>query len=111
MLLKVIDALGMAQTIIVHGQEAVVDHSGTLTVTGDSELLMDANATRSGWQMQNISGAVMWVNESGGSAVPATEGSWQVPVGGVFPPAGFPVTTGQIHISGTIGSQYTAREW
>jgi len=111
MLLKVIDALGSSQTIIVHGQEAIVDHSGALTGTGDSELLMDANATRSGWLMQNIDVTSMWVNDTGAAAVPNTIGSWEVAPGGIFPPAGFPVLTGQIHISGTNAAKYTAREW
>lgn len=110
MLLKVIDALGASQTIITHGQEAPVDHSGALTATGDSELLMDANALRSGWVMQNISASIMWVNERG-DAQANTQGSWQVLPGGVFPPADFPVTTGQIHILGTAAAAYTAREW
>lgn len=110
MLLKVIDALGNPQTIISHGQEAVVDHSSTITATGTSQKLLDANAFRSGWCLQNLGAVPLWCNTLGADAV-AGAGSFSVPAGGVFPPPGFPVTTAQINVLGTVATPFTVLEW
>jgi hypothetical protein len=110
MLLKVIDAQGNPQTIVTAAQEAVVDHSGTITTTGLSQLLLAPNALRSGWCLQNTGTSVLWCNPLGGDAV-AGAGSLSVPVGGMFPPAGFPLTAAQINVIGTAGSSFTALEW
>lgn len=110
MLLKVIDALGNPQTIITHGQEAVVDHSGTITSTGQSQLGIDANSLRSGWGGQNIGTSPLWYNPLGGDATPGA-GSYMVPVGAFFPAPGAPVTTAAINVLGTAGSAYTLQEW
>ena len=110
MLLKVIDALGNPQTIITAGQEAVVDHSSTITVTGASQLGMDANPTRSGWCLQNVGTSPVWCNTLGADAA-AGAGSFMVPVGGMFPPAGYPVTTDAVNLLGTAGSAFSLLEW
>lgn len=110
MLLKVIDALGNPQTIITEGQEAVVDHSGTIVSTGLSQLGLAANAFRSGWSVQNVGTSPLWCNTLGHDAV-AGVGSFLVPVGGMFPPPGFPVTTAQINLLGTAGSGFSLLEW
>lgn len=111
MLLKVIDAQGNPQTIVTHGQEAVVDHSGTITATGTSQLALAANALRSGWCLQNMGGGPpLWCNTLGADAV-AGAGSFVVPVGGAFPPPGFPLTTDEINILGTVGCAFTLLEW
>lgn len=110
MLLKVIDALGNPQTIVTQGQEAVVDYSGTITSTGLSQPGLAANALRSGWCLQNVGTAPLWCNTLGAGAT-AGAGSFLVPVGGMFPPAGYPVTTDAVNLLGTAGSAYTIQEW
>lgn len=110
MLLKVIDALGNPQTIITPAQEAIVDHSGAITSTGQSQLGIDANPLRSGWGGQNIGTSPLWYNPLGGDATVGA-GSYMVPVGGMFPPPGAPVTTNAINLLGTAASAYTLQEW
>lgn len=109
MLLKVLDALGVQQTVITKGQEAVTDQSGNIAATGVAQEAIAANALRSGLIIQNISTTVMYVNDLGDAAVAA--GSYQLAAGATFPPEGWPVTTGAVSILGTVGALYTAREW
>lgn len=110
MLLKVIDAQGNPQTVIAHGQETPVDHSGTVTVMDGTQVLLAANAFRSGWFLQNLDVNPLTLCETG-DAVAGTPGTWQVPAGGTFPPPGFPVTTGAVHINGSANAKFSAREW
>ena len=109
MLLVVTDGQGNAQTIVVKGQEVVVDYSGTITATEISQPLLAASATRSGWIMQNNGQNPMTINEIGNS--PLTNSFAVAPFGGVFPPENFPLTTNQLNITGTAGDNYTLRAW
>jgi hypothetical protein len=110
MKLVVVDSSGVTQTILVAGQEAVVNQSGSITATGTSQLLVAANANRSGFLMQNLGTSVMYVNDLGGAAT-ATGDSFQVAPGAFFPPPGYAVTTNALNVLGTIGDKYVAREW
>jgi len=109
MLLQILDGNGTQQTIIAHGQEAVLDSSGTINATGIAQVAMLQNAQRSGWIMQNCGVNQQIVNELGAAAVGS--GSFIVQPGEFFPPANFPVTTGIISIMGTIGDAFTMRQW
>ncbi len=109
MQLKIIDGLGVSQTLVAKGLEAPIDHSGTIAATGVSQTLLAANLTRSGWVGQNISSHTLYWNDVG--AASTSSGSFQVPAGSFFPPVGYPVSTGAITITGTIGDLFTIREW
>ena len=110
MLLNVQDANATVQQVLVQAQEAPVDASSSITTTATSQLLLNPNATRSGWVMQNRGSNPMYVNELGDVASTGP-GSFAVPPGGLFPPAGFPVGTSQVNVLGTAGDVFTVREW
>jgi hypothetical protein len=109
MLLIVQDGQGNLQTVVVKGQEAVVDYSGTIAQNGQSQLLLAANSTRSGWFFQNNGQNPMTINEIAGSAL--TNSFVVAAFGGTFPPENFPLTTVQINVAGTMGDAYTVRAW
>ena len=109
MLIKVVDALGVAQTFISQAQEAVTDQSGSIVATGVAQDAMDANAFRSGFFVQNVGANPLYVNELGAATTGA--GSYLLAPGAGFPPAGYPVSTGAVSILGTVGGVFTAREW
>jgi hypothetical protein len=109
MLLKIVDSLGVQQTVIFRTQEAVVDHSGTIATTAVAQVLLDANTFRSGWIMQNRGVNPMYVNELGTATVGA--GSFAIAPGATFPPLGFPVGVGAISVLGTAADVFTVREW
>lgn len=110
MLLKVLDALGVSQTVIAKGQESPVDHSGVITTTGQSQLAMDANAFRSGFLFQNVGSSPLWVNDSGNPA-DITFGNYKVDAGQIISSENFPVTTSAWNVRGTATDGYTLREW
>lgn len=109
MLLKVTDAAGVLQQVIVSAQEAPVSHSGAIIATGVQQTFIAANLLRSGYYVQNLGANVMYINDLGVAAVGA--GSFAIAPNGVFPPQGYPVSTGAISILGTINDAFTAREW
>lgn len=110
MLLTVLDGLGVQQKVIVAGQEAIVDKSGTIAATGVAQVAIAANALRSGYRIQNRSAVnPMYVNELG--AASAGQQSCTIAPGAFFPPEGYPVTTSAISIMGTTGDLFSAREW
>jgi len=86
------------------------DRSGTITTGGTAQVLMAANASRRGWELQNNSSSDLWFNEIGGTAV-ATAPSFKVPPGSyISSDAG--VTTSAISLIGQVSGQtFTAREW
>ncbi len=109
MLLIVQDGQGNEQTVIVKGQETVIDYSGVIAVTGSPQLALVANGLRSGWLLQNNGQNPMAINEIGNS--PGTNSFFVAPFGGTFPPDNFPLTVAQINIMGTAGDAYTLRAW
>jgi len=109
MQLKVLDALGIQQTLVSGGLESISDHSGTVAATGVSQTLLAANLSRSGWVGQNTSTHTLYWNPNGDASTGA--GSFQVPAGGFFPPVGFPMTTGAVTITGTAADSFTIKEW
>jgi hypothetical protein len=109
MQLKVVDGAGSQQTLVSRGLESLVDHSTNIVATGISQMLLAANVTRSGWMAQNTSLHTLYWNDTGAASSGA--GSFQVPAGTFFPPAGYPVSTGAINITGTTGDTYTIKEW
>jgi hypothetical protein len=109
MLMKIIDALGVQQTIIAPSQESSLDHSGSIAATGVSQLLLAANVFRSGWFIQNKGANPMYLNDLGVASVGA--GSFVVAPGNSFPPPNYPMVTGAINILGSIGDTFVVREW
>ena len=109
MLLNILDGAGLAQKVIVAGQESVVDRSGTIAATAVSQSFLAVNLLRSGFTLQNRGVNPMYLNELGAAAVIGS--SFVVPANGFFPPEGFPVSTNAWAILGTISDAFTAREW
>lgn len=113
MLINVLDASGVAQKLIAHGQEAPLDYSGIISATGVAQTALAANVLRSGYQIQNRGAAVMYVNDlaAATAAVAGNNGSFAIQPGAFFPPAGYPISTGAVSIMGTINDGFTVREW
>lgn len=113
MLINVLDSAGVAQKVIMHGQEAALDHSGVIAATAVAQTVLAANTLRSGYVIQNRGVAVMYVNDLGtaAAAVGVNAGSFAIQPGAFFPPDGYPVTTGAISIVGTINDGFAVREW
>ncbi len=109
MLLQILDANGVSQTIVANAQEAVVDGSGTIAATGVAQWAILANPGRSGFIFQNNGENQMILNELGPAAVGS--GSFVVKPGDFFPPPGYPVTSNAWSVLGTTGDAFTAREW
>lgn len=108
---NVVDRSNNPLTVIVQGLDPVTDHSGQIAATGTSQPLLQANAARSGFLIQNRSttGNAMVVNEMGNDAIAFA--SWLLNPGDTFPPPGYPVQIGPVTIAGNIGDAYTCREW
>lgn len=112
MLLNVLDSTGVSQKIVVKGQEAVVDHSSTVTATGVSQLALSANALRSGFYFQNNGTHNIGLNDLGAATLGA--GSLIVPPGGVVSTSGsgnYPLSINAVNVIGTATDAYTLREW
>lgn len=110
MLLTVLDSAGATQKVIVKGQEAVVDYSGSIATTNTAQVGAAADNNRSGFFIQNLGIHNMWFNDLG----PATEGSGSIlllPNAFINSETGYPVTTGVISVIGTISDLYTLRTW
>jgi hypothetical protein len=115
MILQVVDANGVLQTVCAQAPETPSDKSGTITVNNATQVLMDPAApgvTRSGWIVQNngASGDLMFINDLGSDA-DTSPTSVQLAHGQFWPPPGYPVPQGQISIAGTAGDSFMAREW
>jgi len=108
MLIYVKDGNGVAQLIIVAGQESPSSASAAIATTGDSEVLLAANTDRAGVVFQNQGSNAMRINVLGGDA---TADGWVVEPGEHFPPPGFPLTTAAWNISGTTGDKFHCLEW
>lgn len=88
-----------------------VDKSGSIASGGVSQLLIAANSTRKGWQLQNNSTQDLWFNELGGSATIA-QPSFKLSPGGAYEsPVGASSTAAISIIGPTTGQSFTAREW
>jgi hypothetical protein len=109
MLVSILDGTGNLIKVIVKGQETVVDNSGSITQTAQSQILLAVNNLRSGWLFQNNGSSPMTLNELG--ATPEASNSWTVLPNESFPPENFPVTVNAINIIGIAGDNYIAREW
>lgn len=86
------------------------DASGA--ITGASAAVAPANPKRTGYQLQNNSTAVIWINDQGAAAVAGAASAIQVPVGGTYttPPGMAPKAA--IAVIGTAAAgNFTYREW
>jgi hypothetical protein len=95
-----------------------IDHSGTIAVGGTAQILMNANANRRGWRLQNIDSTLpseeIWVRTTG-TAVIGGAGSFAI---SAYSTAGFPggyiegkSTQAISIIAATTGHKFTAVEW
>lgn len=110
MLIQVIDANGVAQTIAALAPGTPIDRSGAIASATASQVLMPENVDgRSGWLLYNPGPATLVVNELGGDA--HTDGGWSLAPGQSFPPPNCAVVQGAVSIAGPIGALFQAREW
>lgn len=102
-----VDASGAAVSGGAAANSLAVSRSGSIASGGVAQQLAAANAARRFIKGQNISSGDLWVNELGGTAAAATEGSCVVP-----PRATFVIETpAAISIVGaTTGQKFTAVE-
>lgn len=86
---------------------AFVDRSGV--ATGGNDVVMAANANRKRFQIYNPSGNAnsMWVNYG---AAPSAGDSLEIMPGGSLDSGIGPVSNQAIHITGTVGQAYVAKE-
>lgn len=86
---------------------AGTDKSGSVTLGGTAQTLAAAYLGRKFLRGQNTSSGDLWINEMGGTAAVAGDGSYRVPPG-----AGFEVSTNRaISIIGaTTGQKWAATE-
>jgi hypothetical protein len=104
-----VDGNGNQQIAIGQSVATPTDRSGTIAVGATSQQLMAPNALRSGWFIQNQSASAMQISEIGNASTAV--GFIIIAAGQSFPPPGYPVTLGQINISGTAAAVFAAREW
>ena len=100
MQLIVTDGNGTSQTIVAKGIEAPIVRSGHIFTAGGVQTLLDTNAFRSGWFMQNTGQNVMTISPG-----------FQVPPRGTFPPPNYPCSPEAITVSGTINDTYVVIEF
>jgi hypothetical protein len=87
-----------------------VDCSGTITSAGEAQEMMAARADRSGFWVQNLGEADLWINELGA----ATQGqpSIKIAAGALYEAPAHGVSVGPVSIiGGTAGQAFSAREW
>lgn len=110
MIVAVLDGNGVLRSIVLQAQGTPIDRSGIILFGNGTDVVMPANAARSGWLIQNQSatGSTMLVNEVGGD--PMLDGYLLAP-GAIFPPPGYPVPVGAITVAGAVNDHYFAREW
>lgn len=108
MRLVIVDGDGEQRDVVWQSVETPADASDAIAGAGSQPLLAE-NLNRAGWFFQNCGAASMRVNELGADAT--MDGAIVIPPGGTFPPPGYPVTTTQINVSGTMGQKYSCREW
>lgn len=109
MLLVVTDGNGVSQTVVVQGQGPATDASGEISVTGTAQPVCGADATRSGFLLQNNGTHPMTVNDLGLASLEPQ--SFTVAPGATWPPMGYPVPIGSVSVAGTAADNYAARTW
>ncbi len=84
--------------------------SGTIIAAGVSQVLMAANPERSGFWVQNLSAADLWINEIGNANT--DQPSRRISAGTTLesPMTGCPTGTISI-VGGTAGQAFSARQW
>lgn len=112
----VVDGQGALQEVIWQSAATPVDRSGVILDELLPQVLMPANADRSGWLVQCVDplGGALYVNDVGEDASSdVADGSGSVTLGSgqMFPPPGYPVTVGPISVVGPTGATFVAREW
>lgn len=88
----------------------LLDHSGTISVDGVSQVVMDANPSRQYLLLQNVSDEVMWVSFGTGLAIQA-EPSSQLYPGSSLSLKGCFISSDAINIiCSTSGKSFVAKE-
>lgn len=88
----------------------LTDRSGTITTGGTAQVLMAANAARTGFWVQNNSSSDLWINSLGTAA--AGGSSLRLRPGDLYETPAFAVPATAISIYGaTTGQVFAAREF
>ena len=88
------------------------DRSGVVTLGGQAQSLMAANAARKGWSFQNKSTADMWFNDLGNDADPAASNSVYLPPGAYYESEPGGASIAAISLYGTTtNTPFVAKEW
>lgn len=108
MLMTIVDGNGSQQIIVVASQGATTDVSGHIATSNVFQLVSDASPGRSGILIQNTGTNPMRIDEQG-TQTAAT--AFLLAPGAYWPPAGYPVPTAAVFISGVAADAYVARTW
>jgi hypothetical protein len=88
------------------------DRSGVITLGGQAQTLMAANAARKGWSFQNKSVGNMWFNDLGANASSASNSATYLPPGSYYESEPNGASVQQISLYGDVtGAPFSAREW
>jgi hypothetical protein len=89
----------------------LTDKSGIIIKTGAAQTLLEANPSREGFFLQNLSPShSIWINDLG--AASSGQGSIRIDPGHTFSTIEhYPVSQEAISILGNHGVQFTCREW
>ena len=108
--LRIASALVLALTLPCHAV-TLNDHSGMVTLGGQAQTLMPANAGRQGCHIQNVSNGDLWVNQKGATAI-ASQPSMLLPAGSDYVCPATGASLGAFSIFGpTTGQPFVAEDW
>jgi len=98
--------------LMAWGGVTKTDRSGVVTLGGQAQTVMAANAARKGWSFQNKSTADMYFNDLGGTASGTANNSTYLPADAYYEsePGGASVTAISVFCAMT-GAQFVAKEW
>ncbi len=90
----------------------ITARNATIIAGGAPQQLMAANANRTGWRIQNLSADILYWNDTGVEAGPATAGSSALQPGQDYVCLPGAATLNAIRIYGaTTGQKFSAGEW
>ncbi|MFD6316906.1 hypothetical protein [Methylorubrum thiocyanatum] len=86
------------------------DRSGTITVGGTAQTLMEANAARRGYWVLNLSAGDLWISGLGNAA--ASQPSLKIPAGALYESPAHHTSSAKLTIFGaSTGQAFSAREF
>jgi hypothetical protein len=107
--IKVIGGVSSAPLPTTYPAVTPIVRSGTITTGGVPQVLMAANPNRKGFDIQNTSGGILYINETNGSASIASK---QIPIGALYESPLGGTTSYAISIFGVAtGQTFVSMEW